>query len=137
STLMNSNILDFSTEPLILLPQQRFRLICFNDFFSIATTSNQISQKLIPYIICRSVMIVKRFQCSQSLLNRAPVGWIQQKELGSTLQHIVPLLSSDNYEKEKSEIKKIIILVLKGNLNVSKEFQSSYDSILCQFYDQI
>ncbi|ODV73282.1 Mon2p CYBJADRAFT_139660 [Cyberlindnera jadinii NRRL Y-1542] len=96
SALLKFSIEDYSTAPVEPLSEISFRLVCLTDLFSFCRFDRP--EKLItialPYMLCRLVMIIKRFSGSQKLLNHAPVASIQQKELETTLNSLHNLLKS-------------------------------------------
>lgn len=145
--IIQSNILDFSTEPLVLLPQKKFRLVSFNDFFMVTTRnfnydddhSKNFFIKIHPYLCCRAVMALKRFECSQRLLNISPVSSIQEKELKLTLENLVSLLRIAQNPHLKHDqpllISKIVPSILRSQLRISQEFNEIIATIAVEFYN--
>ncbi|KAH3679483.1 hypothetical protein WICMUC_000928 [Wickerhamomyces mucosus] len=144
--LLTSNVIDYSTEPITALSQQRLRLICLKDLFKFTTeniensgSENKLLVHSFRYLICRIVLIIKRFSCSQRLLNRSPVSTIQQTEITLTLEKLYELLKTlKTLEtlKNSSAIISIFPLILENQQYLGRldSWQPIITGITAEFY---
>lgn len=101
--LLSLDIESYSTEPIKLLSQQSFRLTCLSDLFKFSDINygNFESSELLklvnitlPFLLCRIVLIIRRYSDQQRLVNNLPVYTVQKKELKVVLENLYELLKN-------------------------------------------
>jgi hypothetical protein len=129
---------DYSTAPIKKLSQSRFRLLCLKDMFDYCDSGvpDKLGSVALPYLLCRVVMIIKRYCGSVRLLNNAPVSIIQQRELSACLEGLYELLKGMKNEDRGASLTKIFPLILDNHQLLGKLHHSDVllSGITAEFY---
>lgn len=139
-SLLSTQLNDYTTEPLKILPQQHFRTICLQDLFMFSDlhSAKRLATKTLPFLICRLVLSFKKFAGSQKLLYYAPASSVQQKELDLSLIELESLISkvtADNIEGFKGLLELYpYILQNISSLLKEKESEKVLRCITSEFY---
>ncbi|ONH65443.1 Protein MON2 [Cyberlindnera fabianii] len=139
-TMLEFKVEDYTTSPIHVLPQLEFRKLCLNDLFTFSKpdTNEKLLSATLPYLLCRVVLIIKKFAGSQRLLNRAPVPTVQQNELElllTRLHELLQLMNKDN-SKTYGPLLGVFPLILDNHQYIGKlrHTQGLLTGITAEFY---
>lgn len=105
-----------TTEPLEIVPSKLTARTCLAELIRFASSpqvSTTLNEKSLSYFVCRLLFSLRRFIADESLLNKAPLPWVQREELLTILKGIIEVLANLRHSSQSHEMLKLQPLLVK------------------------
>lgn len=126
--LITSSFNNFSTQSIIPFSQQSMRTFCFESLFEFANLKQEKLQKyVLPFLICRLVLLLKKLVWCENLLNKGPLPSVQLKELLIGLNGLHQLLKNldPSDTTDAPQFDRIYTLIIDNYISFSRIDQAT------------
>ncbi len=105
-----------TSEPLVIVPSKLTARTCLAELIRFASSpqvSTTLNEKSLSYFVCRLAFSLRRFVADESLLNKAPLPFVQREEILTILRGIIEVLANLRLPNQSQEMLKLQPLLVR------------------------